>query len=55
MASSEIPSAAAGEFHLGVGDALGFGGNVSPAKLALAHGLSEGPDAADRAVGADGR
>lgn len=39
---------------MGVGDALGFGGNVSPAKLALVHGLAEGADAADRAVAADG-
>ncbi len=39
---------------MGVGDALGFGGNVSPAKLALVHGLAEGPDAADRAAAADG-
>src|ERR1700756_1953250 len=41
-------------FSIGVGGPLGFGGSISPAKLAFVHGLADRPDAAGEVAGPDG-
>jgi hypothetical protein len=48
-ASSDVTA-----FSIGVGGLLGFGGSISPAKLAFARGLTDRPDAAGTAAGEDG-
>src|ERR1700761_9031835 len=39
------------EFSMGVGGPLGFGGNISPAKLTFVNGLIDEPYKADQAEG----
>jgi hypothetical protein len=50
----EQASSDATAFSIGVGGLLGFGGNISPAKLAFAGDLAGRPDAADGTAGPDG-
>jgi hypothetical protein len=48
-ASSDVSA-----FSIGVGGLLGFGGSISPAKLAFAGGLGDRPDAFGELTGPDG-
>lgn len=53
-ATPEKTSSGGTAFSIGVGGPLGFGGSISPAKLAFVHGLADRPDAAGELDGPDG-